>query len=346
MTTRGVVGSADEVGAQGRRAPDGLGPLAPGGWHVPLRGMTMGIAEAWTSGSSASSRTRSFAGERLTCDDGSRALRESTTWPGSAGSPTTCAPEATATRCFFNVNRHLNLTNVCTASLRVLLVPAQAGREGRVHDAHRGGRRAWPRRWRASSSPSCTSSTACTRRCRGATTRASLRELKAALPERLAQGVHRHRDPLVREDLRPARRRDPRRADRRRPGVADRRRRGDLRLGGPPAHRRPRHPLGGLVAHPPARAQQGPARPRRPCSTGTSRSPGTGSTTCCGCASCRTRPAASQVFIPLRYQHDFVDSKDGKVRNRLQARTTMARRRRGAEDLRGLPAAVRQRRRT
>jgi aminodeoxyfutalosine synthase len=31
-----------------------------------------------------------------------------------------------------------------------------------------------------------------------------------------------------------------------------------------------------------------------------------------------------QVFIPLRYQHDFHDSKDGVVRNRLQARTTMA----------------------
>src|SRR5699024_9475226 len=30
------------------------------------------------------------------------------------------------------------------------------------------------------------------------------------------------------------------------------------------------------------------------------------------------------VFIPLRYQHDFVDSQDGKVRNLLQARTTMA----------------------
>ncbi|MGH3743115.1 MAG: aminofutalosine synthase MqnE, partial [Micromonosporaceae bacterium] len=30
------------------------------------------------------------------------------------------------------------------------------------------------------------------------------------------------------------------------------------------------------------------------------------------------------VFIPLRYQHDFVDSKDGIVRNKLQARTTMA----------------------
>jgi len=30
------------------------------------------------------------------------------------------------------------------------------------------------------------------------------------------------------------------------------------------------------------------------------------------------------VFIPLRYQHDFHDSKDGKVRNRLQAQTTMA----------------------
>jgi aminodeoxyfutalosine synthase len=31
-----------------------------------------------------------------------------------------------------------------------------------------------------------------------------------------------------------------------------------------------------------------------------------------------------QVFIPLRYQHDFHDSRDGKIRNRLQARTTMA----------------------
>ena len=30
------------------------------------------------------------------------------------------------------------------------------------------------------------------------------------------------------------------------------------------------------------------------------------------------------VFIPLRYQHDFVDSADGKIRNRIQARTTMA----------------------
>jgi aminodeoxyfutalosine synthase len=30
------------------------------------------------------------------------------------------------------------------------------------------------------------------------------------------------------------------------------------------------------------------------------------------------------VFIPLRYQHDFHDSADGKVRNRLQAQTRMA----------------------
>jgi aminodeoxyfutalosine synthase len=30
------------------------------------------------------------------------------------------------------------------------------------------------------------------------------------------------------------------------------------------------------------------------------------------------------VFIPLRYQHDFVDSADGVIRNRIQARTTMA----------------------
>ncbi|MEZ0095648.1 aminofutalosine synthase MqnE [Streptacidiphilus sp. EB129] len=31
-----------------------------------------------------------------------------------------------------------------------------------------------------------------------------------------------------------------------------------------------------------------------------------------------------QVFIPLRYQHDFHDSQDGIVRNKLMARTTMA----------------------
>ncbi|MDT0377715.1 aminofutalosine synthase MqnE [Streptomyces sp. DSM 42041] len=31
-----------------------------------------------------------------------------------------------------------------------------------------------------------------------------------------------------------------------------------------------------------------------------------------------------QVFIPLRYQHDFHDSMDGKVRNRLMERTKMA----------------------
>ncbi len=37
------------------------------------------------------------------------------------------------------------------------------------------------------------------------------------------------------------------------------------------------------------------------------------------------------VFIPLRYQHDFHDVKTGVVRNRLQARTTMAT---GAEALR------------
>ncbi|MFB9414893.1 MULTISPECIES: aminofutalosine synthase MqnE [Dactylosporangium] len=31
-----------------------------------------------------------------------------------------------------------------------------------------------------------------------------------------------------------------------------------------------------------------------------------------------------RVFIPLRYQHDFHDSRDGKIRNKLMARTTMA----------------------
>ncbi len=104
-------------------------------------------------------------------------------------------------------------------------------------------------------------------------------------------------------------------------------------------------PLGGLVAHPPAGPQQGPARRRPPCSTATSRSRGTASTTCCGCASCRTRPAASQVFIPLRYQHDFVDT--------TTARSATGCRRaprwpagRVAEDVRRVPADARQLRRT
>src|SRR5262249_47440720 len=34
--------------------------------------------------------------------------------------------------------------------------------------------------------------------------------------------------------------------------------------------------------------------------------------------------AGFAVFIPLRYQHDFVESAEGVVRNRLQARTRMA----------------------
>ena len=111
-----------------------------------------------------------YAGERLTRADG-EALYDSDdlAWLGRLAHHR--RTELNGDRVMFNVNRHLNLTNVCRASLRVLLVPAQAGREGRVHDAHRGGRRARPRRWRTSSSPSCTSSTACTRRCRGGTTR-------------------------------------------------------------------------------------------------------------------------------------------------------------------------------
>lgn len=36
------------------------------------------------------------------------------------------------------------------------------------------------------------------------------------------------------------------------------------------------------------------------------------------------RTGGFQVFIPLRYQHDFHDSADGVIRNKLQARTTMA----------------------
>ena len=82
-----------------------------------------------------------------------------------------------------------------------------------------------------------------------------LRELKAALPNVKLKCFTATEVQWFEKISGLTRRRDPRRADGRRPGVADRRRRGDLRLGGPPAHRRPRLPLGGLVAHPPAGAR-------------------------------------------------------------------------------------------
>ena len=241
----------------------------------------------------------------------------------------------------FNVNRHLNLTNVCSASLRVLLLPAQAGREGRVHDAHRGGRppgqgdggRAAHRAaHRQRPAPDAAL----------AVLPAGAARAEGGAAGRQAQGVHRDRDPVVREDLRPVRRRDPRRADRRRPGVADRRRRGDLRLGGPAAHRRPRHPLGGLVADPPARAREGPedpgddaVRPHR--GAPAPRRPRAAAARAAGRD--RRLPGLHPAALPARLRR--LGGRQGP--QPAPGAHHDGDRRRVAEDVRGLPAAVRQR---
>ena len=57
-------------------------------------------------------RSRGAAHPRATA----RPSTPATTWPGSAAWRTGCARKLNGDRVFFNVNRHLNLTNVCNAS--------------------------------------------------------------------------------------------------------------------------------------------------------------------------------------------------------------------------------------
>ena len=199
------------------------------------------------------------AGERLTREDGI-ALYESDDLAWLGGLAHEVRTRKNGDVVHFNVNRHLNMTNVCTASCAYCSFQRKPGEKDaytmRIEEAVRLAKamegenltelhivnglhptlpwRYYPR---------------------------SLQRAQGGAAGGLAEGVHRHRDPPLRDDLRAVGLRDPRRADRRRPGVADRRRRGDLRLGGPPAHRRPPHPLGGLVAHPPPRAREGPQDP-------------------------------------------------------------------------------------
>ncbi len=74
-------------------------------------------------------------------------------------------------RVVFNVNRHLNLTNVCNASCAYCSFQRKPGEKDaytmRIEEAV-GSRR----RWSPRASPSCTSLMVCTPRSRGATTRA------------------------------------------------------------------------------------------------------------------------------------------------------------------------------
>ena len=199
------------------------------------------------------------AGERLTREDGI-ALYESDDLAWLGGLAHEVRTRKNGDVVHFNVNRHLNMTNVCTASCAYCSFQRKPGEKDaytmRIEEAVRLAKamenenltelhivnglhpnlpwRYYPR---------------------------SLRELKAALPNVslkafTATEIH-HFETISRA----VGVRDPRRADRRRAGVADRRRRGDLRLGGPPAHRRPPHPLGGLVADPPPGAREGSQDP-------------------------------------------------------------------------------------
>ena len=291
------------------------------------------------SDASASSRRRCYAGERLTRDDGV-ALYESDDLAWLGGLAHHVRTQKNGDGSFFNVNRHLNLTNVCAASCAYCSFQRKPGEKDaytmRIEEAVRAGQGDGAGR----ASPSCTSSTACTRRCRGATTRAVDPRAEGRAAGRLAQGVHRHRDPLVREDLRPVRRRDPRRADRRRPRVADRRRRRDLRLGGPRSRssttsthwedwsriHRLAHSKGLQdPVHHAVRAHRGAASPGRP-RAAAARAAG------------RDRRASSSSS-----RCATSTTRRGDPRNRLKGRTADGHRRRGAEDLRGLAAALRQR---
>ena len=109
------------------------------------------------------------AGERLTREDG-LALYEcdDLAWLGGLAHEVRTRKNGDVVH--FNVNRHLNMTNVCTASCAYCSFQRKPGEKDaytmRIEEAVRS-----PRRWRARTSPSCTSSTACTRRCLGATTR-------------------------------------------------------------------------------------------------------------------------------------------------------------------------------
>ncbi len=113
------------------------------------------------------------AGERLSRADGEALYAcDDLAWLG--GLAHGVRTKLNGDRVFFNVNRHLNLTNVCNASCAYCSFQRKPGEKDaytmRVEEAVRLAKEMEP-----PASPSCTSSTACTPRCRGATTRGFFR---------------------------------------------------------------------------------------------------------------------------------------------------------------------------
>jgi hypothetical protein len=220
------------------------------GSRVPLREASLVPVDASLK---QELETKILSGERLTREDGVALYEcDDLLWLGRLAHHV--RTEKNGDRVMFNVNRHLNLTNVCAASCAYCSFQRKPGEKDaytmRVHEAVAKAREMEDEQltelhivnglhptlpWKYYPKV--------------------LRELKAALPHVslkcfTATEIHwfekisgRPADEILDELI----------------DVADRRRCRDLRLGGPGAHRRPRHPLGGLVAHPPAGPRQGPA---------------------------------------------------------------------------------------
>ena len=112
--------------------------------------------------------------------------------------------------------------------LQVLQLRGAEGRAPRLGDEPRARSTRTPPTRAATRSPSSTSSAACTRTSRSTWYEEMLRGLKRALPQRPPQGLHRHRDRLVRQAREAVDRGGAAPAARRRPGLAPRRRRRDL----------------------------------------------------------------------------------------------------------------------
>ena len=216
---------------------------------VPVCARTL-VLMPLTSSRKAELTDKVEAGERLDRQDGEDLYdTDDLAWLGRLAHGVRTRKNGDVT--FFNVNRHLNLTNVCAASCAYCSFERKPGQKDaytmRVEEAVE---------------------KALAMKDEGLTELhivnglhptlpwkyypRVLRELKAALPDVALKCFTATEVHYFEKISGLSAERDPRRADRCRPGVAHRRRRRDLRLGGAQADRRPRHPLGGLVAHPPA----------------------------------------------------------------------------------------------
>ena len=244
------------------------------------------------------------AGERLDVRRRPRALPRAGSRSPSARSPTRCARRATATARTSTEHAHRGHERLRRVVPVLLVREARRGRARRAHDEARRGvgassRRAWTIR-RARS----TSSTACTPACRSRTTRSSSRGFKRIKPDIhmkcfTAVEIHFFARALRHDATTRCSSGCARRGSTACPAAA--------RRSSTPtcarASRTTRRPPTSTSRCTASRTAWACARTRR-CSTGTSRRSSTASITCFACASCRTRRAGLQAFIPLAFHPD------------------------------------------